>query len=259
MCKLYALHALVMLQRWWSWRRDFEKSMFYDTIQIMFGRGPRKETSTQQIRTPESTEHVSGRVLHEVCRSLQQHDPERQRKERISFLKTTRAIPLDADFYALWLYSYIENEGGIIAHQEKCNYPLSTCRADDRQEYYSQQIFWAPGENEEGQIPKIPVGYDSNALTIMHFPDIIRLDLDLENNPKQFYGHTTLLTLQLDPSDPSELRASTNRPDSVKSFVDITDALVGLIPQFNPDKSKQRFIEEVQKRKRQHELYRRSR
>lgn len=237
---------------------DFEKSMFYDTIQIMFGRGPRKETSTQP-RTPESTEHVSGRVLREVCRSLQQHDPERQRKERISFLKTTRAIPLDADFYALWLYSYIENEGGIITHQEKCNYPLSTCRADDRQKYYSQQIFWAPGENEEGQIPKIPVDYDSNALTIMHFPDIIRLDLDLEDNPKQHYGHTTLLTLQLDPSDPSELRASTNKPDSVKSFVDITDALVGLIPQFNPDRSKQRFIEEVQKRKRQHELYRRSR
>ena len=177
---------------------DFEKSMFYDTIQIMFGRGPRKETSTQP-RTPESTEHVSGRVLREVCRSLQQHDPERQRKERISFLKTTRAIPLDADFYALWLYSYIENEGGIITHQEKCNYPLSTCRADDRQKYYSQQIFWAPGENEEGQIPKIPVDYDSNALTIMHFPDIIRLDLDLEDNPKQHYGHTTLLTLQLDP------------------------------------------------------------
>ena len=91
------------------WCGDFEKSMFYDTIQIMFGRGPKKETSTQ-IRTPESTEHisdrdVSGRVLREVCRSLQQHDPERQRKERISFLKTTRAIPLNADFYTLWLYS----------------------------------------------------------------------------------------------------------------------------------------------------------
>lgn len=254
----------VMLQRWWSWCGDFEKSMFYDTIQIMFGRGPRKETSTQQIRTAESTEHasyrdVSGRVLREVCRSLQQHDPERQRKERISFLKTTRAIPLDPRLYALWLYWYII-DGGRITHQEECNYPLSTCRVDDdRKEYYNQPIFWAPGENEEGQIPKIPVGYGPNALTAIHFPDIIRLDLDLENNPEQYYGHTTLLTLQLDPSDPSRLRASTNRPDSVKSFVDITDALVGLIPQFNPDRSKQKFIEEIQKRKRQHELYRRSR
>ena len=131
------------------------------------------------------------RVMDELCRAAQQTDEkskEERLRKRIEFLDTTRAIPLDPRLYALWLYWYII-DGGRITHQEECNYPLSTCRVDDdRKEYYNQPIFWAPGENEEGQIPKIPVGYGPNALTVIHFPDIIRLDLDLENNPEQYYA-----------------------------------------------------------------------
>lgn len=183
------------------------------------------------------------RVMYEVCRAAHQTDEkskEKRLKEQIEFLDTTRAVPLKPHVYALWLYWYI-SDGGKITHQEEYDFPQSEYEPGDKN-YYTQPIGWVPGENMQN--PTVPISYDPDALTIMHFSDLNTV----KAAPEQCLGHTTLLTLCIHPSESDRLQALTNRPEQVRSYSDTSDILAG-IAGISLDEGTEEVIKHIRKRR----------
>ena len=80
-------------------------------------------------------------------------------------------------------------------------------------------------------------------MTIMYLPDLVNLDTRSTSgsrHPGSEYGHSKLLTLKLDESSPTGLRASTNEPD-VESYTDITDMIMGFTDNFDPAAIRQKL------------------
>ena len=175
------------------------------------------------------------------------------REMRREFLERSGAYPASPDLYALWLYAYLE-QGNKITHPR--DYPFSRGQLekdetitqqslvsigpngvvfeDKEVSYYDQNVVWVPTKSCEGNL--IPTGYGSDALTIMYLPDLVNLDTRSTSgsrHPGSEYGHSKLLTLKLDESSPTGLRASTNEPD-VESYTDITDMIMGFTGNFDP-------------------------
>lgn len=183
------------------------------------------------------------RVMDEICRAAHQTDEEskeKRLKERVEFLDTTRAVPLEPHIYALWLYWYII-DGGKITHQEEYNFPQSEYEPGDKN-YYTQPIGWMSRENMQN--PTVPIGYDPDALTIMHFSDLNTI----KAAPEQCLGHTTLLTLCIHPSESDRLQALTNRPEQVRSYSDTSDILAG-IAGISLDEGTEKVIKYIRERR----------
>ena len=183
------------------------------------------------------------RVMDEICRAAHQTDEkskEKRLKERVEFLDITRAIPLKPHIYALWLYWYII-DGGKITHQEEYNFPQSVYEPGDKN-YYTQPIGWMSRENM--QKPTVPISYDPDALTIMHFSDLNTI----KAAPEQHLGHTTLLTLCIHPSESDRLQALTNRPEQVRSYSDTSDILAG-IAGISLDEGTEKVIKYIRERR----------
>ena len=183
------------------------------------------------------------RVMDEICRAAHQTDEkskEKRLKERVEFLDITRAVPLKPHIYALWLYWYII-DGGKITHQEEYNFPQSEYEPGDKN-YYTQPIGWVPGENIQN--PTVPISYDPDALTIMHFSDLNTI----KAAPEQRLGHTTLLTLCIHPSESDRLQALTNRPEQVRSYSDTSDILAG-IAGISLDEGTEKVIKHIRERR----------
>lgn len=182
------------------------------------------------------------------------------REMRREFLERSGAYPASPDLYALWLYAYLE-QGNKITHPR--DYPFSRGQLekdetitqqslvsigpngvvfeDKEVSYYDQNVVWVPTKSCEGNL--IPTGYGSNALTIMYLPDLVNLDTRSTSgsrHPGSEYGHSKLLTLKLDESSPTGLRASTNEPD-VESYTDITDMIMGFTDNFDPAAIRQKL------------------
>lgn len=225
--------------------------VFYGRINSMlFGRRSKEKPSgkkaEQEGHEPVQIEHPyqrTRRVMDELCRAAQQTDEkskEERLRKRIEFLDTTRAIPLDPRLYALWLYWHII-DGGEITHQEEYSFPKSEYEPGDKN-YYTQPIGWVPGENVQN--PTVPISYDPDALTIMHFSDLNTI----KAAPEQRLGHTTLLTLCIHPSESDRLQALTNRPDQVRSYSDTSDILAG-IAGISLDESTEKVIKYIRERR----------
>ena len=182
------------------------------------------------------------------------------REMRREFLERSGAYPASPDLYALWLYAYLE-QGNKITHPR--DYPFSRGQLekdetitqqslvsigpngvvfeDKEVSYYDQNVVWVPTKSCEGNL--IPTGYGSDALTIMYLPDLVNLDTRSTSgsrHPGSEYGHSKLLTLKLDESSPTGLRASTNEPD-VESYTDITDMIMGFTDNFDPAAMRQKL------------------
>lgn len=182
------------------------------------------------------------------------------REMRREFLERSGAYPASPDLYALWLYAYLE-QGNKITHPR--DYPFSRGQLekdetitqqslvsigpngvvfeDKEVSYYDQNVVWVPTKSCEGNL--IPTGYGSDALTIMYLPDLVNLDTRSTSgsrHPGSEYGHSKLLTLKLDESSPTGLRASTNEPD-VESYTDITDMIMGFTGNFDPAAMRQKL------------------
>lgn len=182
------------------------------------------------------------------------------REMRREFLERSGAYPASPDLYALWLYAYLE-QGNKITHPR--DYPFSRGQLekdetitqqslvsigpngvvfeDKEVSYYDQNVVWVPTKSCEGNL--IPTGYGSDALTIMYLPDLVNLDTRSTSgsrHPGSEYGHSKLLTLKLDESSPTGLRASTNEPD-VESYTDITDMIMGFTGNFDPAAIRQKL------------------
>ena len=176
------------------------------------------------------------------------------REMRREFLERSGAYPASPDLYALWLYAYLE-QGNKITYPR--DYPFSRGQLekdeiatqqslvsigpngvvfeDKEVSYYDQNVVWVPTKSCEGNL--IPTGYGSDALTIMYLPDLVNLDTRSTSgsrHPGSEYGHSKLLTLKLDESSPTGLRASTNEPDVIESYTDITDMIMGFTGNFDP-------------------------
>ncbi len=175
------------------------------------------------------------------------------REMRREFLERSGAYPASPDLYALWLYAYLE-QGNKITHPRDYPFSRGQLRKDEtitqqslvsigpngvvfedkEVSYYDQNVVWVPTKSCEGNL--IPTGYGSDALTIMYLPDLVNLDTRSTSgsrHPGSEYGHSKLLTLKLDESSPTGLRASTNEPD-VESYTDITDMIMGFTDNFDP-------------------------
>lgn len=176
------------------------------------------------------------------------------REMRREFLERSGAYPAPPDLYALWLYAYLE-QGNKITHPR--DYPFSRGQLekdetitqqslvsigpngaefeDKKVSYYDQNVVWVPTKSCEGNF--IPAGYGSDALTIMYLPDLVNLDTRStsgDRRPGWEYGHSKLLTLKLDESSSTGLRASTNEPGVIESYTDITDMIMGFTGNFDP-------------------------
>lgn len=186
-----------------------------------------------------------------------QHSQEMRRE----FLERSGAYPAPPDLYALWLYAYLE-QGNKITHPR--DYPFSRGQLrkdetitqqslvsigpsgavfeDEEVSYYDQNVVWVPTKSCEGNF--IPAGYGSQALTIMYLPDLVKLDTRStsgDRRPGWEYGHSKLLTLKLDKLSPTGLRASTNEPDVIESYTDITDMIMGFTGNFDPAAMRQKL------------------
>ena len=180
---------------------------------------------------------------------------------RREFLERSGAYPASPDLYALWLYAYLE-QGNKITHPR--DYPFSRGQLrkdetitqqslvsigpsgavfeDEEVSYYDQDVVWVPTKSCEGNF--IPAGYGSQALTIMYLPDLVKLDTRSTSgsrHPGSEYGHSKLLTLKLDESSPTGLRASTNEPTTIESYTDITDMIMGFTGNFDPAAMRQKL------------------
>ena len=83
----------------------------------------------------------------------------------------------------------------------------------------------------------IPAGYGSESMTVMHLPDFAQLDTQPtsgDDREEWEYGHTALLSLELDDTMPTGLRASTNRPGVIESYTDVVDMMMGITGDFDP-------------------------
>lgn len=180
---------------------------------------------------------------------------------RRQFLERSGAYPASPDLYALWLYAYLE-QGNKITYPR--DYPFSRGQLekdeiatqqslvsigpngvvfeDKEVSYYDQNVVWVPTKSCEGNC--IPTGYGSHALTIMYLPDLAKLDTRSTSgsrHPGSEYGHSKLLTLKLDESSPTGLRASTNEPTTIESYTDITDMIMGFTGNFDPAAIRQKL------------------
>ena len=75
-------------------------------------------------------------------------------------------------------------------------------------------------------------------MKILYLPDLVTLDTHAtsgDRRPGWEYGHSTLLTLRLDSTTPTGLRATTNHPYVVESYLDTTDLIMGISGDFNPE------------------------
>lgn len=78
----------------------------------------------------------------------------------------------------------------------------------------------------------------------MCLPDIVKLDTRSTSGNRHSgseYGHSKLLTLKLDESSPTGLRASTNEPAIIESYTDITDMIMGFTGNFDPAAMRQKL------------------
>ena len=78
----------------------------------------------------------------------------------------------------------------------------------------------------------------------MYLPDLVKLDTRStsgDRRPGWEYGHSKLLTLKLDKLSPTGLRASTNEPDVIESYTDITDMIMGFTGNFDPAAMRQKL------------------
>ncbi len=180
---------------------------------------------------------------------------------RRQFLERSGAYPAPPDLYALWLYAYLE-QGNKITHPR--DYPFSRGQLekdetitqqslvsigpsgavfeDEEISYYDQRVVWVPTKSCDKNF--IPPGYGSQSLTIMYLPDLVNLDTRStsgDRRPGWEYGHSKLLTLKLDESSPTGLRASTNDPDVIESYTDITDMIMGFTGNFDPAAMRQKL------------------
>ena len=75
-------------------------------------------------------------------------------------------------------------------------------------------------------------------MKILYLPDLVTLNpraTSGDRRPGWEYGHSTLLTLQLDDTSPTGFHATTNQPYVVESYIDTTDLIMGVGGDFDPE------------------------
>ncbi len=180
-------------------------------------------------------------------------------RRRTEFLKRTESVPVSPELYALWLCAYMA-QGGRITHPRDWDFPQSHIEKkrfnnrkvlatigpngstfEDRATHYDQPfVVWTPtkGSDNHKTPYTIPTGYGATSMKILYLPDLVTLDTRATSGdfrPGREYGHSTLLTLQLDDTSPTGLRATTNQPDVVESYTDITDLIMGVSGDSDPE------------------------
>lgn len=197
-------------------------------------------------------------------RITKEQEYQRERAEairrRTEFLKKTESVPAPPELYALWLCAYMA-QGGKITHRRDWDFPQShiekgdsiTQKAlatigpngptfEDRTiSHYDQPfIIWTPtkGSDNHRTPYTIPTGYGANSMKILYLPDLVTLNpraTSGDRRPGWEYGHSTLLTLQLDDTSPTGFHATTNQPYVVESYIDTTDLIMGVGGDFDPE------------------------
>lgn len=196
-------------------------------------------------------------------RIAEEQEYQRERTEairrRTEFLKKTESAPASPKLYALWLYAYMA-QGGKITHPRDRNFPQSQIKKgdsitqkalstigpngstfEDRTiSHYDQPLVWTPtkGSDNHRTPYTIPTGYGANSMEILYLPDLVTLNpcaTSGDSRAGQEYGHSTLLTLRLDDTSPTGFHATTNQPYAVESYIDITDLIMGVGGDFDPE------------------------
>lgn len=178
---------------------------------------------------------------------------------RTKFLEKTESAPASPELYALWLYAYMAR-GRRVTHPRDRNFPQShiekgdsiTEKAlatigpngptfEDRTiSHYDQPLVWTPTKSSDNHKTPytIPTGYGANSMKILYLPDLVKISTRAtsgDGRPGWEYGHSTLLTLQLDDTSPTGLRATTNLPNVVESYIDTIDLIMGVSGDFDPE------------------------
>lgn len=193
-------------------------------------------------------------------RIAEEQEYQRERAEairrRTEFLKKTESAPASPKLYALWLYAYMA-QGGKITHPRDWDFPQSHIKKGDSitekvlatigpngptfedrtiSHYDQPFILWTPTKSSDNYT--IPTGYGANSMKIPYLPDLVTLNSRAtsgDRRPGREYGHSTLLTLRLDDTSPTGFHATTNQPDVVESYIDITDLIMGVGGDFDPE------------------------
>lgn len=181
-------------------------------------------------------------------------------RRRTEFLKKTESVPAPQKLYALWLCAYMA-QGGKITHRRDWDFPQSHIEKGDSitqkalatigpngptfedrtiSHYDQPSIVWIPTKDSDNHKTPytIPTGYGANSMKILYLPDLVTLNpraTSGDRRPGWEYGHSTLLTLQLDDTSPTGLRATTNLPNVVESYIDTIDLIMGVSGDFDPE------------------------
>lgn len=196
-------------------------------------------------------------------RIAEEQEYQRERAEairrRTEFLKKTESVPAPPKLYALWLYAYM-TQGGKITHPRDWDFPQSHIEKGDSItekvlatigpngptfenrtiSHYDQSLVWTPtkGSDNHKTPYTIPTEHGIHSMQILYLPDLVKISTRAtsgDRRPGQEYGHSTLLTLQLDDTSPTGLRATTNLPNIVESYIDTTDLIMGVSGDFDPE------------------------
>lgn len=197
-------------------------------------------------------------------RIAEEQEYQRERAEvirrRTEFLKKTESVPAPPKLYALWLYARMA-KGGKITHPRDWDFPQSHIEKGDSitqkvlatigpngptfenrtiSHYDQTSIVWIPtkGSDNHKTPYTIPTGYGANSMKILYLPDLVKISTRAtsgDRRPGREYGHSTLLTLQLDDTSPTGFHATTNQPYVVESYIDTTDLIMGVVGDFDPE------------------------
>lgn len=158
-------------------------------------------------------EHAAKEAEHRQYRQEIEEEFRKERLGREEFLNRSEAQPTPAKLYTLWLYTYLAN-GGEITHQYDHLYRASGMVTPTNTELPEQSV-------------GIPTGYGAKALNILAIPQLTPCidtsPTSRDERPGWEYGHTTLLTLEVDET--GKLQADTNHPNVVASWPEINELL----------------------------------
>lgn len=180
-------------------------------------------------------------------------------RRRTEFLEKTESAPASPELYALWLYAYMAR-GRRVTHPRDRNFPQSHIEKgdsitekvlatigpngptfEDRTiSHYDQPLVWTPTKSSDNHKTSytIPTGHGANSMEILYLPDLVTLNpcaTSGDRRPGREYGHSTLLTLRLDDTSPTGFYATTNQPDTVESYIDTIDLIMGVSGGFDPE------------------------
>lgn len=207
-------------------------------------------TSQNQSPLEKISSVISARDARTEARLLRNAEFEaesnKMRLERKEFLESIGAVPAPPSFYALWLYTFLQQPDAKLHRVLDTPYPVpkvdegetksvktlsgfnqnGVILAQTEVGYYdSSHVIWLATKDSDAQIPE---GYGALSMNILHVEGLTHLNTRRHTKKVgREFGHSAVFTLKL-TDDGNHFIATTNQLDTVPTYPEVNDIIAGL-------------------------------